>query len=77
MSTAVTNSRDDGAVKPQQEVIPPLFAGALRDELAARIHAALASGDYDAAARLLQSRCEALTVDPPQDWTGVWRLTEK
>jgi PAS domain S-box-containing protein len=31
----------------------------------------------DSASRLLQARCEALAADPPQDWAGVWRLTEK
>ena len=46
--------------------------------LAAAAFSRVASLDArDSASRLLQARCEALAADPPRDWAGVWRLTEK
>jgi hypothetical protein len=53
MSFLVTSPDDAESVMQEQIVVPPLFAGPLRDDLAACISSALAAGDHEKAAVLL------------------------
>jgi tetratricopeptide (TPR) repeat protein len=64
MSLLIANSRDGDSVGPEPLAVPPLFAGPLRDDLIARIDAALTSGDHQTVTVLLQESETNFADDP-------------
>jgi tetratricopeptide (TPR) repeat protein len=54
MSLLVTSPRDGDSFEKEQEVVPPLFAGPVREDLVSRIRAVLSSGDHEKAGVLLR-----------------------
>ncbi len=53
MSSMVSNSHDADSIIREQATVPPLFAGPFKDDLAAKIGAAISAGDHEKAAVLL------------------------
>ncbi len=64
MPLLYTHSDDANSVQQEQVSVPPLFAGPLRDELSARIEAALSDGDHEKAAVLLHEADNTFPADP-------------
>ncbi len=63
MSTAVTSSDDANSVTQERALVPPLFAGPLRDDLLTRIRECLEAGSSEKAAGLLEEAEHAFPID--------------
>jgi len=75
MSLLISNSHDADSTIRAQASVPPLFAGPVKDDLAAKIGAALSAGDHEKAAVLLHEAERSFPND--EAWPALAAQCEK